>query len=119
MNTPQIFEINGEKFAAIPLDVYKGLVEDSEMLSDVAAYEQAKKDNDECFPIKISEEILGGANPIKIFREYRNITQAELSEKVKVSRAYIAELETGKKHGSVKVLKEIAKALGLELEDIV
>ncbi len=35
MTNPQVFEIAGKYFAAIPLEVYKNLVEDSEMLADI------------------------------------------------------------------------------------
>ena len=62
---------------------------------------------------------IDGENPIKVFREYRKLTQARLAELAGVKAPYISELESGKKEGSVSVLKRIAQALDLDLDDIV
>lgn len=54
-----------------------------------------------------------------IYRKYRKMTQVQLAEKAGIARAYLAQLETGKKQGSVEVLKKIASTLNLDLDDIV
>lgn len=55
-------------------------------------------------------------SPIKIIRKYRGMTQDDLAVASGLSRPYLTELETGRKDGSIKSLKSIAKALGVPLE---
>ena len=118
--TPEIIQKDGIPHAVIPYDVYEQLVEDSEMLSDIKAYDQAKAREEESFPSEtIYRMVLEGENPLKVWREYRGLTQEQLAEAVGgISRAYISEIESGKKPGSLKVLKAIAQALNVDLEMI-
>ncbi len=52
-------------------------------------------------------------------REARDLTQAELAEKAKISREYVALMETGaKKNPTIDVLKKLAKALGVPVGDL-
>jgi DNA-binding XRE family transcriptional regulator len=65
------------------------------------------------------EIILDGENPLKVNREYRGLTQQKLADKVGISRSYITDIEAGRKDSSIKVMKKIAEALNLEIDDIV
>lgn len=56
---------------------------------------------------------------IKEIRKEKNMTQEQLAEKSKVSRAIISDLETGKRTvTSTKTLMKIAEALGCSVADI-
>lgn len=58
-------------------------------------------------------------NKLKEIREERGISQEELSEKSKVSRTTISELETEKKEVTTNItLEKIAYALDLKVSDI-
>jgi len=71
-------------------------------------------------PDNILQELsLEKSNPIKIIRKYRGMTQDDLASAVGVSRPYLTEIETGRKDGSIKTLKSIAKALNVSLEFLV
>ena len=50
--------------------------------------------------------------------DYRGLTQQQLADKCGIQRAYLAEIETGRKSGSVKTLKAIAAALDVDLTSI-
>lgn len=50
-------------------------------------------------------------HPVKILREYREMTQAQLAKKSGISRPYLTEIETGKKDGSLRAMKALAEAL--------
>jgi len=56
---------------------------------------------------------------IKVSRTQRDMTQAELSERVGVSNVYISNIETGVKGVSLEVLLKIAGALGVSLDSMV
>ena len=73
---------------------------------------------DEMIPIAIIERRLEGESPIKIWREYRGITQEQLAKKSGISRGMIAAMEAHHKSGSTATCKKIARALGVHLENI-
>ncbi len=52
-------------------------------------------------------------HPVKILREHRGMTQAELAEEAGISRPYLTEIETGKKDGSIRAMKALAVALSV------
>lgn len=55
---------------------------------------------------------------IKSFRKNVGLTQEQLAEKVKVSRAYMGYIEQGRNTPSLKVLEKIAKVLGVKVKDL-
>ena len=112
-------ERNGQKFVLVPVEQYNQLLEDLEMLRDIRDFRGGKAVDEETFPAEvINRLILNEENPIKVHREHRELTQKQLADKVGVQRAYLAEIETGRKSGSVKTLKAIAEALNVDLMSI-
>jgi DNA-binding XRE family transcriptional regulator len=96
------------------------LMEDAEMLADVKAYDAAKAcledGEDELIPLEITERGLRGEAALRIWREYRKLTQERLAKKAKVSRAPIAAIETKRKIGSVTTWKKLGAALNVGWE---
>jgi len=98
---------------------YEKLLGYKEDLDDIRALKDYEASGEEGFPSEVVERLVDGENPIKVYREYRGLTQLKLSELVGVNQSYITQLESGKKKGAVRVLKKIAVALGLGLDDLV
>lgn len=116
----QFIESNGQReYAVVPIAVYNDLLEKAELLEDRAAYEKARQDDDELIPSELVYRLLDGENKIKVWREYRQMTQAELAEKSGMAQATIAQMEGGKRVSSVTALKKVAGALDLDLDDLV
>ncbi|MBC8229088.1 helix-turn-helix transcriptional regulator [bacterium] len=119
----QIIERDGNpEWAVIPYQEYIHLIEEAEMLEDVRAYDLAIKAierGEELVPSEIMYAILDGENPIRVWREYRELTQQQLSEAAGISKPYLSQIESGKRIGTTEVLSAIAKALNLTLDDIV
>ena len=119
----QVIEKDGKpEWAVIQYADYQRLVEAAEMLQDVRDYDEAKRameNGEELVPGEVVYAILDGENPIKVWREYRGLTQRQLAETVGISTPYLSQLETGKRKGATEVLSAIAEALGLSLDDIV
>lgn len=61
---------------------------------------------------------IGGQSPIRIIRKHRGMTQDDLANAAGLSRPYLTEIETGRKEGSIRSLKSIAKALNVPLEKL-
>ncbi len=91
---------------------------DGEDAADVAVYDAAKARNEESFPAEIADRLIAGENPIKVFRKYRGLTQKQLAKQAKTAAAYRSQLETGRRTGSVKLLRRLAGELGVGLDDL-
>ena len=120
----QLIERDGKpEWAVLPYEEYLELLEQAEMLEDIRDYDAAKaaleRGEDELIPAEVVYAILDGANPIKVWREYRRLTQQQLADKVKISKPYISQIETGKRTGTTEILSAIAKALDVSLDDVV
>jgi len=57
-------------------------------------------------------------NKLKVLRAERNWSQAELAERLKVSRQTVNAIETGKYDPSLPLAFTIAAVFGLRIEDI-
>jgi len=112
----------GKEFAVIPVAALQKLMEDAEMLADVKAYDAAKArlddGSDELIPLEITERRLRGEPALRIWREYRKLTQEQLAKKSKVSRALIAAIETKRKAGSVRTWKRLGAVLNVSWEQL-
>lgn len=119
----EVLNLDGKKFAVLPLSIYKQLVERLEDMIDIAEckkiMEQIENGEMETFPASVVNAILDGENKIKVFREYRGLTQAKLAQLSGLSVVMIKKLEARESDGSIRSLKAIAKALQLDLEDII
>lgn len=63
--------------------------------------------------------VLDGENAIKVYREWRNMTQKQLAEKVGVPQSDIEDLENGVHKGDITLYVKIVDALSVSIEDIV
>ena len=55
---------------------------------------------------------------LKRFRNKVDLTQEELAERIKLSRDFIALLETGRRRPSVKTVQKLAKVLRVKASDL-
>ena len=95
-------------------------IDDLQDIADAKEIEaRIQRGEGEYFPAEVVNAILDGANPVKVYREYRNMTQAELAQKAGLSADMIKKIESGKSDGSLKSLKAIAAALNVDIEDII
>jgi DNA-binding XRE family transcriptional regulator len=124
MSKVQLILKEGEpEYAVLPYELYTQLVEDAEMLQDIRDYREAKalieSGEEELLPAHVTFSIIAGENPVKVWREYRGLTQKQLAEAAGISAAYLSQIETGKRNGKTAVLQAIARALNLDLDDVV
>ena len=119
----QVIEKNGQiEWAVIPYPEYQKLLDAAEMLEDIRAYDEAKasiKAGEELIPSQVVYALLDGENPLRVWREYRRLTQQQLAEKAGISKPYLSQLEGGKRRGTTEVLTRLAQALAVNLEDLV
>lgn len=99
---------------------YEALLEDRETLSDIQSFDRAMADYkpENMIPDSFVERLLNGESPVAVYRDFRGMTQAELSRKTGVNRVQIIDIEKGRKKGSVETLSKLASALGVQIEDL-
>ena len=119
----QIIEKNGKpEWAVVPYKDYRKLVELAEDAEDIRAADAVraaiKRGEDEFVPHDIAMRLCE-ENPIRVWREYRKLSAAELAEKSEISKPYLAQLEGGERQGTVKILKRLADALSVSIDDLV
>lgn len=70
------------------------------------------------FPLQVANRLVNGENPIRVLREFRGMTQAELatSEGLQITQNYLSELETGKRKGPLALHQKLARVLGVPLD---
>ncbi len=74
---------------------------------------------DEAIPAEIAGRLIAGdEHPLKVWREYRELTQEALGNVAGIGKSYISQVETGSKAGSAKVLKALAEALYVNIDDL-
>lgn len=117
--TVEIIKRNGEDYVVIPYNFYQKLREDAEMLSDIQAYDWAKKNCQETFPAEVAYAIaLEGKNPVKIYREYRQFTIEELADKINLSPQSLQGIEQDINLATDENLKAIANILQIDVDMI-
>ena len=120
----QIIERDGKpEWAVLPYEEYLQLIEQAELLEDIRDFDTIsaaiERGEEELIPSEVVYAILDGENPIKVWREHRGLTQQQLAGKVKISKPYLSQIETGKRTGTTEILSAIAKALDVSLEEVV
>lgn len=74
---------------------------------------------EELIPAAVVDRLLAGESPIRVWREHRGLTQSALGRASGVNRVVVADIEAGRKGGSVRSLKALAAALGVRIDDLV
>lgn len=120
----QIIERDGKpEWAIIPYEEYLKLVEQAELLEDVRDFDAINaaigRGEEELIPSEVVDAMLDGENPIKVWREYRGLTQQQLANVAGISKPYLSQIETGKRTGTTEILSAIAKALDVSLDELV
>ena len=120
MSKAQIIEKDGKpEWAVIPYDDYRRLCDAAELLEDTQAYRVAKAEGGEMIPHEVVKRLVAGESPVRVYREYRGLTQRALAERAKLATSYLSQIETGQRTGSAKLLRRIADALDLTTDDLI
>ncbi|EDP61649.1 hypothetical protein BAL199_18436 [alpha proteobacterium BAL199] len=112
----------GEELVLLPKAEYERLTEASDQLADIAAYDEVKRrlasDEEEMLPAAMVDRLLAGESALRVWREHRGLSASELAERAGLSQAYVSQLETGKRDGSVAAMGSLAQALGVMIDDL-
>src|SRR5438105_4424365 len=76
-------------------------------------------DDEIILPKAIVDRLAAGDNPVRVFREWRDMTQLEIAFRTNLSQSYLSDLENGRRRGTADALALIARALKVPLDLLV
>ena len=124
-NQIEVIEKDGRPtHAVVPIDLYRRLLALAEDADDIRAANDALDEldtgRDELVPAEVAHRLLQGEeHRLRIWREHRGLTQTELGAVSGVQQGYIAQIESGRKTGSIETLKKLSAALRIDIDDLV
>ena len=124
--TVQFKKTERGEVAILPRKEYEALAakaaeadEDAGTARLVARARKEIADGGAVIPLEVVNRIADGENPIRVIREWKDITQLYLAHKTNIGQGYISDLENGRRKGTVAALKEIARVLDVPLDLLV
>jgi DNA-binding XRE family transcriptional regulator len=115
-----VYQAGKPVFAVVAIDDWERIIEALDDLEDILFLEAYRADpNEEFLPAEMVYALLEGANPIRIWREHRGLSQQQLAEAASISKPYLSQLEMGKREASQRVIRRLAKALRVDLDDLI
>jgi ribosome-binding protein aMBF1 (putative translation factor) len=113
-------EHEGKTFVLVPEEAYDRMIDDLEALGDIRAYDRAVATKQEFIPLShVKRLVEGDESPILVWREYRGLTQTRLARQVGISVPFLSQLEHARREPSLSVLRRLAAALAVDLDDLV
>jgi DNA-binding XRE family transcriptional regulator len=92
------------------------------MAEDVAAFDEFERKlatgEEELIPAEIVNRILAGENRVCVWREHRGMSPKDLAEAAGVTPAYLSQVETGKRDGTLDTCRKLVRALRVTLDEL-
>jgi hypothetical protein len=112
--------------AILPRKVYEALAakaaeadEDSATARVVARARKEIAAGAALLPKDVVDRLANAESPVRVLREWRDVTQLYLSHKTGLSQGYISDVETGRRQGTAAALRRIADTLRVPLDLLV
>jgi DNA-binding XRE family transcriptional regulator len=122
MSKVQYIPQDGEpQYAIVPIADYRTLISVSVGDETNRSYREiidAIDAGEETFPDDFVDRLIDTDSPLREWRKYRTMTQAELATVSGLSQGAIAQIETGKRNPTVETARKIANALNCDIDDL-
>jgi DNA-binding transcriptional regulator YiaG len=112
--------------AILPREEYEALVakaaeadEDASTTRLVARARREIAAGAPLLPKHVVDRLAQGENPVRVLREWRDVTQLYLAFKTNLSQGYISDVETGRRKGTAAALRLVADVLKVPLDLLV
>jgi len=123
MNKVQFIKTEqGDELAVLPRREYERLIALAEN-EDVGTTRIVRKTkaaiaagHEILLPKAIVDRLAAGENPIRVLREWRDVTQMEISFRTDISQGHLSDIESGRRTGTPATLRKIADALKVPLD---
>jgi len=109
--------------AVLPLDELLRVEEAAEDAWHARILEESARKRaageEEYIPVEMAERLWAGENRVRVWREHRGLTVTALAQAAGVSQAYLSQIESGVRDGTLRTMAAIARALKLPLDEFV
>jgi len=105
-------------FAVVPWAEYVRITGDDAMDAADTARAEAALTEPGRYPADIVRRLVAGENAIKVFREWRRLSQEGLAKRSGIAKQYVSQLETGHRKVGRRAAVSLAKALGISIEEL-
>jgi DNA-binding XRE family transcriptional regulator len=119
--TVQIVEIAGQKMAVLPVAEYERLIDVAEDKADALAAAEAEKrrlEGEEYLPVEMSDRIMAGESPLRVWRRYRGKTLSDLAKLTGLTHASLSRIECNAQRPKPAAWRALADALNVTVDDI-
>lgn len=120
--TAQFVEIAGSPMVILSREEFSRLSEAAECYAEIVSAVEAQRRRDEgeeYIPAEVVSRLVSGENPLLVWRNYRGLTLDALGERVGRKGSFISKLEKRKAEGGIRLWHDLAKALEVDLDDLV
>jgi len=104
------------EYAVLPIAEYEALCARAMDRDDVQAALDAEDDED--LPWSMAKRLIDGESPVRVWREHRGLTQADLAAAIGMTASYLSQIEAGRKTPAIDVYRSLATALNVSLDDL-
>lgn len=122
MGVQKIKAPNGDSLVVLPESEYDALLDRLDDAAAVLAVERVESrlvaGEEEFVPEQVLDRLLSGESKVTVWREHRGLAARELAQKAGITQAYLSQIETGKRDGTVSTMKKIAQALSITLDEL-
>lgn len=108
-------------FATLPYPEYEELLNRARRVSGLDAAInaiQGEVNRLGLIPSEVVHRIVAGEHPVRVWRLHRGLKAVELAREAGISPGGLAEIETAKKDASFDTMVQIAKTLGVKVDDL-
>lgn len=108
-------------FVAVPYAEFDKLMEQARRAAGLEAAADAIRNEMNrlaLIPSEVVHRIADGEHPIRVWRLHRGLKAVELARDAGISPGYLSEIETSKKDGTFRTMAQIARILGVRLDDL-
>jgi len=111
----------GEALAVLPRVEYEALAKAADRYDRAqlrAVERRIKEGREKEYPIAVVEAVADGVPPIRAWREDRDLSAAAVAEAAGISAGYLSQIETGRRTGTLRVLRAIAEVIGVTVTEL-
>ncbi len=109
----------GETLVILPLNEYEAHEEAADSPRHATEKATLQRGESETLTSKEVRTLLEAPTPLAFWRRKRGLTQSALAKRASISQSYLASLEAGKRKGGPALVKRLARALALRMENLV
>ncbi len=120
MTRVQYIDKKGRRaFAVLEIGEYERLRAAAEDAEDLHIFDEDAANPSATIAADFAYRIADGENKVRVWREYRGLTQAQLAGRAGIDQTAVSKIERGARGATVKVMRALADALGVRIDSLV